>query len=572
MRKCGIEVNNQDLLKQFFDDLDKSSVSKMYSYLIHYTPDYEYKSLKPYHRELENNLSSKAIIHYWGGENNDYFMNFCSDHSVYDKEHIKIYVPLNGENVTVIVTKIFNYIADNNIEHLSKLASETRTDDLVIRVTSIEDAKKIINFINSDAEICAGLYKNALPFDIKCGNVSVAYDKKKAFHEDVANYIEGYRQSTDEKLSLGGFKRYLGQLYDKKYCSISDKYDDHLTSSCISAKFDFDGAKDFDYDFKDYQLNTLNILLLIMRNLEGINSFEDFEEYYKMINNPLYKEDMEKLVEDMYIKTKQGNFYQAKFGISDEFVGSIQRIYNKDLSFYKGRVNGCVGVGIADIDVETLYSPNKVNADDMLKFFNRTGPLNLWDVSEIEFFIANGMYDLDIKNKIEQTQENELNTLKEWLQAQVRENIDLVNEYFLLKNGTYPEFNIGSDGNVFKRMVHVDFGSMKEYSDYKEYAEKVSFKNNVISGLYDFIDGPDYYLGYLSKLLELETKDLTSSQMQAVIKQKEMCKNALYNFPISADYEDVARRYEELGITQNTDLEMLATILADQYKAVQKQL
>ena len=572
MRKCGVEVNNQDLLKQFFDDLDKSSVSKMYSYLIHYTPDYEYKSLKPYHKELENNLSSKAIIHYWGGENNDYFMNFCSDHSVYDKEHIKIYVPLNGENVTAIVTKIFNYIADNNIEHLSKLASETRTDDLVIRVTSIEDAKKIINFINSDAEICAGLYKNALPFDIKCGNVSVSYDKKKAFHGDVANYIEGYRQSTDEKLSLGGFKRYLGQLYDKKYCSISDKYDDHLTSSCISAKFDFDGAKDFDYDFKDYQLNTLNILLLIMRNLEGINSFEDFEEYYKMINNPLYKEDMEKLVEDMYIKTKQGNFYQAKFGISDEFVGSIQRIYNKDLSFYKGRVNGCVGVGIADIDVETLYSPNKVNADDMLKFFNRTGPLNLWDVSEIEFFIANGMDDLDIKNKIEQTRENELNTLKEWLQAQVRENIDLVNEYFLLKNGTYPEFNIGSDGNVFKRMVYVDFGSMKEYSDYKEYAEKVSFKNNVISGLYDFIDGPDYYLGYLSKLLELETKDLTSSQMQAVIKQKEMCKNALYNFHMCADYEDVARRYEELGITQNTDLEMLATILTDQYKAVQKQL
>ena len=78
MRKCGVEVNNQDLLKQFFDDLDKSSVSKMYSYLIHYTPDYEYKSLKPYHKELENNLSSKAIIHYWGGENNDYFMNFCT--------------------------------------------------------------------------------------------------------------------------------------------------------------------------------------------------------------------------------------------------------------------------------------------------------------------------------------------------------------------------------------------------------------------------------------------------------------------------------------------------------------
>ena len=64
--------------------------------------------------------------------------------------------------------------------------------------------------------------------------------------------------------------------------------------------------------------------------------------------------------------------------------------------------------------------------------------------------------------------------------------------------------------------------------------------------------------------------------MQAVIKQKEKCKNALYNFHnnfhMCADYEDVARRYEELGITQNTDLEMLATILTDQYKAVQKQL
>ena len=576
-------MNNQDLLKQFFDDLSKSFTSRMYSYLIHYTPDYQYKSLKPYHKELEDRLSSKTCIKYWGGQNNDYFINFRSKHPFYNKNYVKIYVPLNGNNVTDIVTKIFIYIADNNIDHSSKLASETRTDDLVIRVTNMQDAKKVIDFINNDPEICEGLYKSTLPFDVNCGNVSVAYDERKAFHIDLASYIDGYIKSTTEPLSLEGFKSYLEQLYSKKYAAVSEQYDGYSADTGARTKFDFADAKSFNYNFKEYQLNTLKILLLIMRNIEGENTLEDFEEYYNMINDPLYKNNMEDLVRNMYIKTQQGDFYKAEFGIFDNFTNCIYCLYNKDLSFYKGRVDGCVDISCPDVDTTSLNSFDKINIDDTLDdtldgtleynfdcFITGSRSLNSLSVSETKFFMANGMDDLDAKNKIEQQQELELSSLKEWLQTQVKENLDLINKYYALKFDTCLEFVLDDNGNVLRRKPNCNSESTEELADYEKYLDA----GNINSYFY----GPDYYLGYLSKLLELETKNLTPLQMSAVIQQKEKCKNALHGFRTSyilhssINCDEVERRYEELGITKDTDLEELAISLADKYKTFQRKL
>ncbi len=531
---------SKKIISEFLEDLEQNDFLSAYNQLIYYTPDFENKSLKEYRKEIEEKLSSKANISYWGGPTKDYFMNFRSNNcSGTSYDQVKLYIPLNGENVVTIVTKIFDFIYDNNIEHLSKISSNTRVDDFVIRVSNIDDAKKIIDFINNDDEICAGLFKYTIPFDVKCGRVSLGYDAFKSFHCDVADYIDAYRKRAYEKeehLSLEGFKSYMNNLYKTKYKPADSKYDDHLSG--IESKFDFTtiySAKHFKGNFHTYQLNTLNIMKLIMNNLEGNNTFEDYIDYYNMLKSDSYKNEANKLIKNMYEISKEGKYFEATFSYSGP---KLREKNSENINFYQGRVNGCVGIAIEDIET----SSNMINAEDMLDG-ERTG-VYYWKVSDLDFFIKYGMNDLDKKTKVEQEREDERYELLKWLSELQHENSDLLNKCFKIKNNLYA-YDMLIPSISERRIVQNNFVGNNSYS----------------------CRSIDYYLGYLSKLLELEEEELTSTQMQAIITQKEMCKEKLL--------EEIKRntdRCANLDITSETDLEKLAISTLEQFEKTQKQV
>lgn len=147
-----------------------------------------------------------------------YFCQFVSKKIRYKyyQNPIKIYVPLKYENMEKSVQRIFSFINKNNIEHCSKLASEVRVDDLVIRVYNKEDADKIINYINSDEEITNNMYKTN-PFTIESGRVGLTMDRILSYNDTLAKYINNYIKEMNKKnifASYDGFKYYISeQLY-----------------------------------------------------------------------------------------------------------------------------------------------------------------------------------------------------------------------------------------------------------------------------------------------------------------------------------------------------------------------
>ena len=73
-----------------------------------------------------------------------YFCQFISrdEKAKNTSEHIKIYIPLDINHIEEGAKKIFDFITDNNISHVSKIGSKIRFDNIVIRVTKEKDAEK----------------------------------------------------------------------------------------------------------------------------------------------------------------------------------------------------------------------------------------------------------------------------------------------------------------------------------------------------------------------------------------------------------------------------------------------
>lgn len=120
-------------------------------------------------------------------ENWKYFCQFKNG-QVTGLDFVKVYIPLDYEHIYEGVNRIFNFLAKSNIAHCSKVSSDIRFDDVVVRLNNLEDAKKLQNFVDNDRYIQKGLMKpNA--FTISNNKVAYAYDGGLSYNSCVAKII-----------------------------------------------------------------------------------------------------------------------------------------------------------------------------------------------------------------------------------------------------------------------------------------------------------------------------------------------------------------------------------------------
>ena len=79
-----------------------------------------------------------------------YFCQFQNGNLYNELNHLKIYIPVDSTHINEAANKIFEFLRENNIKHLSKIASEIRFDDIVVRLINPDDVLKLIDFINND--------------------------------------------------------------------------------------------------------------------------------------------------------------------------------------------------------------------------------------------------------------------------------------------------------------------------------------------------------------------------------------------------------------------------------------
>ena len=135
------------------------------------------------------------------------------------KYPIKLYIPIGKKDSLDFIMNLIYFIEDSEIWHQSKLASDIRTDDMVIRVYTKEDARKIIDFVNENK---GQTLLETNPFLMRDGKVGLAVDGKQSFNHStsylIADYIDECKNNgKQEKSGVEDFRNYLQERYNKIY-------------------------------------------------------------------------------------------------------------------------------------------------------------------------------------------------------------------------------------------------------------------------------------------------------------------------------------------------------------------
>jgi len=157
---------------------------------------------------------NNKIINYEG----DYFYYFKHNEQDILKDAIKLYIPMDSNHILEGVNQLFDFIIENNISHNSKVASKIRNDCVVIRVSNLDDAKKIIDFVKNNEYINEGLL-NVNPFTLNINGVGLAKDSHFSYNDEIAKSIANLIKILNEKdrldnLNVDTFILYLEQLKD----------------------------------------------------------------------------------------------------------------------------------------------------------------------------------------------------------------------------------------------------------------------------------------------------------------------------------------------------------------------
>jgi len=266
--KVGMDYPEVEITKEFiYANLIKINVPKKEKYIV----KENFPKWVDYFKSIPN--INVIVDPTW-----PYFCQFINNfEEVAKKECIKLYVPISSERIYECANKIFSLLAKENISHASKISSDVRNDDIVIRVTKKSDAKKIIEYINQDARVRKHLLKTN-PFCITIGGVGIASDNKLSYNSETSKYIAEYittlKKNNDLKQEdyYTDFLKYLIYQYNTKY--IEGK---GLSSNDIGLL-----------------INEMQILDLLINSIKDNANIKDFTRHWENINLKDQRELLEK--------------------------------------------------------------------------------------------------------------------------------------------------------------------------------------------------------------------------------------------------------------------------------------
>lgn len=283
----------------------------VYNYLKTYKLSYNAKSFKVSDRCFNNwieRFGSKDNIDCFCSFSNKYFCQFVNGEVNY--EAIKMYVPLDEKHIFEGAKLIFDFLASNNISHRSKIASDIRVDDIVIRLWNVEDAKKLQSFLDNNAYIQEGLLSTH-PFAFSCNGINYAYDGDTSYNMCLSVIISSYisnmkSQNADRSMiNFDTFNSFLSNFVNN--------YSDVKVLSELRSL----GSSSFSYAF------LVTNLIKKAINFSNVDDFYAFFEY-------VYKLDKEKMGWDLTLYSNRVSESDKLYLINNEELKDINQGYNEE--------------------------------------------------------------------------------------------------------------------------------------------------------------------------------------------------------------------------------------------------
>ena len=194
------------------------SVDTIYRNLIFFDVKEKRSDISSFFEYWINHFKNNKNINVFVAEYNKNFCHFVNNNN-YDVNAynaIKLYIAIDKEHIHKGAQELFDFLAAENIQHISKVAKKIRFDDIVVRVSNPSDANKIINFVNNNKYLCEGCISTN-PFAVRSGNVSVAWDGQLSYNTVVCSWINQYItwEKENGNLELVSYSRFAAFIEKK---------------------------------------------------------------------------------------------------------------------------------------------------------------------------------------------------------------------------------------------------------------------------------------------------------------------------------------------------------------------
>lgn len=163
-------------------------------------------------------------INVFVADNWPYFCQFVNRREEFangKNEAIKVYIPLDRLHIEHGATMIFDFLAKKNIAHVSKIGKAIRFDNIVVRLKSEEDARELLDFVNSQPYLQEGLI-SPNPFAFNNNNIAMACDRKRSYNFTICSLISAYlsqrkKENGLNKVGLPDFVKFAYSFYKERF-------------------------------------------------------------------------------------------------------------------------------------------------------------------------------------------------------------------------------------------------------------------------------------------------------------------------------------------------------------------
>lgn len=212
-----------------------------------------FENTEKYFRDWITKFQNHPTIDVYRDKKNPYICHFLSRRE--EKTPLKLYIPLKSTYIKDCVLELFDFLTRKNIIHDSKVLSSVRNDNVIVKVTCIEDANKIIKYVKNNMLLSNNLL-NANPLLFPCSMIGATVDNNYTYLvevcEVIADVIEELRSRNElEKCTIKFIRNTFSKLAVK--CN-----DDELSEIYRFAALVLDEESTIQ-DFANYVLESADI-------------------------------------------------------------------------------------------------------------------------------------------------------------------------------------------------------------------------------------------------------------------------------------------------------------------------
>lgn len=179
------------------------------------------RNMSDYFEKWINRYAGSSNLNVFHSDRQPKFLQFQNTKNGYETKCVKLYVSYPKDKLYECANAIFDFIEANDFSTASKIADRVRADSIVLRMSNIEDARKVIQFINNDL-VLSRYAKKTNPFLVREGVVGVAYDDMMSYNSVLSELMREYfkknrEDNTLRNVSLDTFKEYVLNMYNNNF-------------------------------------------------------------------------------------------------------------------------------------------------------------------------------------------------------------------------------------------------------------------------------------------------------------------------------------------------------------------